>query len=254
MVHFNQLKIAKDILGKSSGILKTEFSVLDVEDELASLEMTEKRSRPAQIPEEDWGLDSMTKQGVEFEREVSLVHQRQGASSRTTRSTSKKHKPSSSKEILTFNLTFSLKNIPSHYIEEVRECILMGLGPILSSGLDINTSFEVPKPTDDAPSTSAADHPPKPPPEKKRKTEDTSKDNIKKILMDKIKAGVQIRSRFVKKRFKTIKIGNHGLTENDVANILKEGNFVTNDEFLKLCIKKSENAKVILSMFVCTFS
>ena len=247
MAHFDKLKLAKEILGRSPGFLKTESSVLDVEEELSHLDMAEKRSKHGHSPEEDWGVnDQITKQGDEFDREVSVQQHRSGTSTRTTRASSKKLKTTNVRDQLTFNLTFSLKNIPSHWIEEVRACILMGLGPIQSSGIDLNTYFDLPTSSDVNVQDMEDDSSPEPPREKKRKTNNSPRNDNKRILLEKMRQGVQVKSRFDKCRFKTIKIGNGGLTEGDVTNILEEGNFFTDNEFLKLCIKRLENSKVIL--------
>ena len=82
-------------------------------------------------------------------------------------------------------------------------------------GTSVNTNFEVPVAQTDIPSTSAVCSPLRPPPEKKRKTDDKRRTDIKTILMDRMRAGVQIKSRFDSRRFKTIKIGSDGLTEDD---------------------------------------
>ena len=198
MAYFDKLKTAKEILGKRPGFLKSESSFQDLEEEIPHLDMAEKRTRPGHSSEEHWGAnDVISKQGDEFKRE----------------------------------------NIPIRCVEEVRTCILMGLGPIQASGIAVNTNFILPssltedqEDIDDIPLS-------QPIKEKKRKTDNSPTGDKKRLFLDRMLHGVQVKSRFDKRRFKTIKIETHDLTEGDVSDILNEGKFSTDDEFLRLSIK-----------------
>ena len=170
MDQFEKLQIAKSILSKRPGFLQQEFALAGADEEGAASDMGDKRTRHLPPIEESWDEDSLSRQGEEFDKEVSGTQSKSTTIARNTRSSSKKHKTSHQKEVPTFNLTFSLKNMPTHLVEEIRESILIGLSPILSSGILLNTEFELPPPYTESQPESTHNTSPLSPPEKKRKT------------------------------------------------------------------------------------
>ena len=67
MDQFEKLKIAKSILSRKPGFLQQEFILAGVDEEAASSDMGDKRTRLLPPIIEPWDEDSLSKQGEDFD-------------------------------------------------------------------------------------------------------------------------------------------------------------------------------------------